>query len=107
MRRIALLPKLIDSDIRSSIFMEVSMSTVQTILSASRPANVADPKNAPARASGLLLQEQAAEFLGLKPSTLRKDRCTREIGVPFVKLGRLVRYRMSDLESFIAARIVL
>lgn len=57
-------------------------------------------------ASGLLVPDQAAEFLGLKPKTLAKDRCTREIGIPYVKLGRSVRYRLSDLEKFISDRVV-
>jgi excisionase family DNA binding protein len=55
---------------------------------------------------GLLITDQAAEYLGLKPKTLVKDRCTREIGIPFVKLGKSVRYRMADLERFVAERVV-
>jgi len=54
----------------------------------------------------LLITDQAAEYLGLKPKTLIKDRCTREIGIPFVKLGKSVRYRMADLEKFVADRVV-
>lgn len=55
---------------------------------------------------GLLVTVQAAEYLGLKPKTLVKDRCTREIGIPFVKLGKSVRYRMADLEKFVSDRVV-
>ena len=54
----------------------------------------------------LLRNDEAAKFLNLSEKTLNKDRCTREIGIPFVKLGRAVRYRVSDLEKFIAERVV-
>ena len=43
--------------------------------------------------------EEAAAFLGLSPTTLEKDRSTRTLGVPFVKIGRSVTYRRSDLEA--------
>lgn len=56
--------------------------------------------------STLLDTDQAASILGFAPKTLAKDRCTREIGIPFVKLGRSCRYRLSDLEKFIADRVV-
>lgn len=56
--------------------------------------------------AGLIDQVEAAQYLGLKPKTLAKDRCTREIGIPFVKIGRSARYRLSDLEKFVADRVV-
>ncbi len=59
-----------------------------------------------APAVGLIDQVEAARFLGLRPKTLAKDRCTREIGIPFIKIGRSARYRMSDLEKFVADRVV-
>lgn len=40
----------------------------------------------------LLTEQQAAEVLGVKPGTLQVWRCTRRYGLPFVKVGRLVRY---------------
>lgn len=48
---------------------------------------------------------EAASQLGWKPNTLEKLRVRGE-GPPFVKLGRSVRYRVADLESYVAARIV-
>ena len=54
----------------------------------------------------LVLTREAAEFLGFAEKTLEKDRCTRELGIPYVKLGRSVRYRMADLQQFIADRVV-
>lgn len=56
--------------------------------------------------SELLHTEQAAAFLGLSEKTLNNDRCTRKIGIPFVKIGRSIKYRRSDLEKFISDRVV-
>lgn len=48
---------------------------------------------------------QAAQYLGdLKPETLEAWRC-RGGGPRFVKLGRSVRYRESDLDAFIESRL--
>jgi excisionase family DNA binding protein len=54
----------------------------------------------------LLTREQAADYLGVAPQTLAvwamaKNRPHRPL--PFVKIGRLVRYRRSDLDAFITA----
>lgn len=54
----------------------------------------------------LLDNNQAAKFLGLSVSTINKDRCVRNIGIPFVKMGRAVRYRQSDLIQFVNSRVV-
>lgn len=43
---------------------------------------------------------QAAEYLGLAVSTLNKWRCHGG-GPVFIKMGRAVRYRTQDLESFL------
>jgi len=48
--------------------------------------------------------DQAAEYLGLKRTTLEAWR-TRGSGPRFVKLGRLVKYRRSDLDAFIESRV--
>jgi predicted DNA-binding transcriptional regulator AlpA len=47
----------------------------------------------------------ASEHIGLAESTLEKLRVTGE-GPAFVKLGRAVRYRICDLDSWAAARVV-
>lgn len=60
----------------------------------------------PSKVGTLLTTNEAAYLLLLSPKTLDKDRCTRELGIPFVKIGRSVRYRRSDLEKFIAERVV-
>lgn len=54
----------------------------------------------------LLGEEQAAAYLGLKRSTLQKDRTVRSLGIPFAKFGRAVRYRQADLDRYIESRMV-
>jgi len=61
----------------------------------------------PSQAVAALLNEaQAAEVLGCKPQSLRVWRCVGRHDLPYVKVGRLVRYRLSDLEKWLAARTV-
>ena len=52
----------------------------------------------------LLGEEQAAQVTGKSVSTLQKDRVAGD-GIPYVKLGRAVRYRLSDLKAHIAKNI--
>ena len=54
----------------------------------------------------LVLTREAADLLGFAEKTLEKDRTTRELGIPYVKLGRSVRYRLTDLQKFISDRVV-
>jgi predicted site-specific integrase-resolvase len=60
----------------------------------------------PAEARKLLNTEQAAEYLGIRPQTLRLWHCTGRYNLPVVKVGRATRYRVCDLEQFIASRTV-
>jgi len=54
----------------------------------------------------LMNPEQAAEYLGVSSETLAQWRSQRR-GPEYIKLeGRLVRYRMSALESYLETRIV-
>lgn len=50
-------------------------------------------------------EKKAAELTGISVSSLRKLRVTGG-GPKFAKLGQRVRYRVSDLEDYISARIV-
>jgi hypothetical protein len=54
----------------------------------------------------LLSAEEAAEILGTTAGTLACWRSTRKYDLPFVKIGALVRYRLSDLRDWIARRAV-
>ena len=57
-------------------------------------------------ASPLVDEKQASEILGLAPGTLSVWRCTKRYDLPFVKVGRSVKYRLSDLERFVESRTV-
>jgi len=52
----------------------------------------------------LLTPQDAAEFLALSKSWLAKLRLTGD-GPPYVKLGRRVRYRFSDLEAWLHGQV--
>lgn len=56
-----------------------------------------------AQNQAFLTTRDAAEYLGMKPQTLEAWRC-RGDGPRFVKLGRSVRYRQSDLDQWIESR---
>jgi len=47
----------------------------------------------------------AAAHLGLKPKTLANQRCIGE-GPRYLKLGGAVRYRVEDLDAYMAERLV-
>lgn len=53
----------------------------------------------------LLDEKAAALMLDVAPGTLSVWRSTGRYGLPFVKIGRKVRYRRTDLEVWLAARI--
>ena len=48
--------------------------------------------------------QQAAQLLGVKDSTLEIWRCTKRYALPYIKVGRLVRYRRSDLVRWLESR---
>jgi predicted DNA-binding transcriptional regulator AlpA len=59
----------------------------------------------------LLTDAEAAAFLGVSASFLRKSRMTgarkdKTPPPPFVRIGRLVRYRPEDLNKWLEARRV-
>lgn len=53
----------------------------------------------------LLTPAEVAQLLGVKTRTLNVWRCTKRYNLPYVKSGRLVRYRPADVEAFIASRV--
>lgn len=59
-----------------------------------------DPKNPPVNVD----DKQAAEVLDVKPTTLAVWRSTGRYRLPYLKVGRLVKYRISDLAEFLARR---
>ena len=52
----------------------------------------------------LITPEATANLLGLSLATLTIWRATGRYNLPYVKVGRLVRYKLSDVESFIERR---
>jgi|TARA_B110000263_G_C15253125_1_gene485111 predicted DNA-binding transcriptional regulator AlpA len=53
-------------------------------------------------ADRLLDTKQASKFLGLNEKSLANSRYTGTgISVPYIKLGKIVRYRLSDLEAYL------
>ena len=49
-------------------------------------------------------EQKASIVLDVKPATLCNWRCTGRYNLPFIKTGRLVRYRVADLAAWIAKR---
>lgn len=49
----------------------------------------------------LLNETEVAKILGISPLTLKNERSRGEIRIPYVKIGRLIRYRIEDLNRFI------
>lgn len=54
----------------------------------------------------LLTPRQAAVELGVAPETLAVWRCTKRYPLRYIKVGSKVRYRLVDIESFLALRTV-
>lgn len=54
----------------------------------------------------LLTRAEAAAYLGCKPQTLAVWAATKRYGLRYIKVGRLVRYRLADLEAFLTRRTV-
>jgi excisionase family DNA binding protein len=53
-----------------------------------------------------LNRKQAAEYLGLSEGTLAVWASTGRYQLPFIKVGRKVFYRQSDLDAFIDSNVV-
>ena len=53
----------------------------------------------------LLTPQDVANRLGVSTTTLSTWRCTKRYPLPYVKVGRLVRYRLGDVEAFEIARL--
>lgn len=49
----------------------------------------------------LLSRDEAAQFLGVSKGTLEVWASTKRYDLPFIKIGRLAKYRMQDLLEFI------
>jgi excisionase family DNA binding protein len=63
------------------------------------PAAITRPKN-----SDLVDEREAAEILDVSPGTLSVWRSTGRYALPFVKVGRKVRYSRSGLNAWLESR---
>jgi excisionase family DNA binding protein len=55
--------------------------------------------------TNLLTPAEVAERLGVSAATLATWRCTKRYPLSYVKVGRLVRYRIADLDAFEISRL--
>jgi excisionase family DNA binding protein len=49
----------------------------------------------------LLTRKEAADFLGTAENTLAVWACNKRYNLPMIKIGKLVRYKKSDLIAFV------
>ncbi|MGQ7959057.1 helix-turn-helix domain-containing protein [Pseudomonas sp. SP16.1] len=59
-----------------------------------------DPKHPPVQVD----EKSAAAALGVQANTLSVWRSSGRYRLPFIKVGRCVKYRINDLAEFIASR---
>lgn len=55
----------------------------------------------PAISCPTLSRKEAAEYLGLQEQTLAAWASTKRYDLPYIRVGRRIRYRISDLEKFL------
>jgi hypothetical protein len=56
----------------------------------------------------LVDERTAAAYIDMSPRWLRESRSNRRKGCdapPFVRIGRAIKYRLSDLDEFVARRL--
>lgn len=54
----------------------------------------------------LLTPNEVSKMLGVGVETLNAWRALRRYDLPYVKVGRLVRYRQSDVMQFIESNVI-
>lgn len=53
----------------------------------------------------LLTKDDVSRILGVTVGTLAVWRATKRYNLPYVKSGRLIRYREQDVQAFITSRL--
>lgn len=56
--------------------------------------------------SPLLTRKEAAAYLGIKPQTLDVWASTKRYNLRYIKVGRLAKYHLQDLDDFIIQRTI-
>jgi predicted DNA-binding transcriptional regulator AlpA len=54
----------------------------------------------------LLSEIETAKQISVSPLTLQQWRHHKRYGLPFVRVGRLIRYRQIDIDNWVASRTV-
>lgn len=49
----------------------------------------------------LIDTNRLAMMLGVSPKTIRNKRVSRTLGIPYIKMGRTIRYRVRDVKQYI------
>lgn len=52
----------------------------------------------------LLNPKAVSQLLGITEDTLAVWRCNKTYNLPYIKIGRSVKYKQSDIDSFIESR---
>ncbi|SFA75081.1 DNA binding domain-containing protein, excisionase family [Collimonas sp. OK607] len=56
--------------------------------------------------SDLLSREEAAAYLGISPRSLAVWKSVGRYNLPVIKVGRLAKYRKSDLDAWLESRTI-
>lgn len=56
--------------------------------------------------AGLMTPRDAAVYIGVKINTLAVWRMTNKYGLPYLKLGKAIRYRKEDLDAWLVSKSV-
>lgn len=52
----------------------------------------------------LLNSQQTSDYLGITKDTLAVWRTTKRYPIPYIKVGHLIKYKLSDLERWLDSR---
>ncbi|CAM2808252.1 helix-turn-helix domain-containing protein [Vibrio mytili] len=55
----------------------------------------------------LIPNQKAADYLGVTKGTLDNWRSSGRYQIPYIKMGRYIKYRKSDLDAFINSRTMV
>ena len=58
------------------------------------------------KTSPIIGNDDAANYIGVAGPTLETWRSTGRVKIPFIRIGRLVKYRISDLDNFLSKQTV-
>lgn len=73
----------------------------QELPGAARPSIKSSVEPLTGKAQALMTRQEAAAYIGVQQNTLAAWACTQRYDLPYVKVGRNVRYRQQDLDAFI------